>query len=111
MFGWRVTRVDGDSMAPGLEHGDYVISQNPSLGTAPGDVLLVRHPTLGLIVKRVLRVDEAGCCVLGGDNALSMCSDTIGSITPTMIVGVVRWRVAPDGLFRLRRRCHVADLL
>ncbi|WP_422368591.1 S24/S26 family peptidase [Pelagibius sp.] len=111
MLGWRIARVGGDSMAPGLKAGDYVIARKSRSMPVPGDVVLVRHSALGLIVKRVLRLDQTGCCILSGDNALSMSSDMIGSVAPAMIAGVVRWRVAPDGVFRLHNQGGVADSL
>ena len=102
MFGWQIARVDGDSMTPSLGDGDYVLARKNAVAV-PGDIALIRHHSLGLIVKRVKARDEDGCCVVAGDNPASTSSDVLGAIEPDAIAGVVRWHVSPGGLLRLRR--------
>ncbi|MGD1933185.1 MAG: S24/S26 family peptidase [Candidatus Phaeomarinobacter sp.] len=101
MFGWRITRVEGHSMEPGLCHGDYVVSRMAT--ASPGDVVLIDHPSLGRIVKRVLSRDENGALIVFGDSPLSTSSEVIGPIRPDDIEGVVCWRIAPVGLSAMPR--------
>jgi hypothetical protein len=56
------------------------------------------------MIKRVLARAADGGIKLAGDNALSIASDDIGFVERSAIVGVVYWRVAPDGgISRVRR--------
>ena len=100
MFGWRISRVTGRSMTPSFEDGDYVLSRKAEV--VPGDVVLIRHPAFGLILKRILRTDEDGCYIVGGDNSSSTPSDAIGPVIPDNIAGVIQWRIAPSGFTRIR---------
>ena len=95
-------------MAPTLAHGDYVLARRRSAEV--GDVVLIRHPALGPIVKRITARERGGRYRVAGDNnTLSTAGDAIGALDAGAISGVVGWRVAPGGVRRLRHRPAVAE--
>lgn len=102
MFGWRIARVEGESMAPTLVDGDYVLARRTV--AALGDVALIRHSSLGLIVKRICGIDEAYGYTVAGDNPRSTSSEAIGPVTIEAITGVVYLRISPDGIFSIRNK-------
>lgn len=101
MFGWRIARVEGNSMVPTLVDGDYVLARKRI--ATPGDVALIRHSSLGLIVKRISSFnDETQRYTVAGDNPLSTSSEALGPVIVDSVIGVVYWRIAPRGIFSLR---------
>ena len=100
MFGWRIARVDGDSMSPTLLDGDYVFARKNRRPTT-GAIALIEHPTLGQIVKRIDGRDDSGRYRVRGDNVRSTSSDALGALDRNAIEAVVRWRVSPSGLQRI----------
>ncbi|MEM9174774.1 MAG: nickel-type superoxide dismutase maturation protease [Myxococcota bacterium] len=100
MFGWRLVRVVGESMAPALEDGDFVLV-GPNATLSPGHVVLVRHPRFGVIVKRLHAQASDGRYAIAGDNAASTASQSLGPIEPSAILGVARWRISRTGVARL----------
>lgn len=101
MFGWSVARVVGDSMAPTLLDGDYVLARRHRGPLAAGAVVLVRHPSFGQIVKRILGRDPGGRYRVAGDNPLSTPSDAIGSLDGSLVRAVAWCRVSPSGVQRI----------
>lgn len=89
-------------MAPALNDGDYVLARRDRNSVEPNAVVVIRHPSLGRMVKRVRARDADGRYLVAGDNALSIRSDAIGALDGDTITGRVRWRVSPDGLQRIR---------
>lgn len=102
MFGWRIARVEGNSMVPTLVDGDYVLARRKT--TSLGDVVLIRHSSLGLIVKRISSYnDETQRYMVAGDHSLSTSSEVLGPVIVDSVIGVVYWRISPSGIFSLRR--------
>jgi len=102
MFGWRIARVEGNSMVPTLVDGDYVLARRKI--ASHGDVVLIRHSSLGLIVKRISSFnDETQRYMVTGDNSLSTSSEVLGPVILDSVIGVVYWRISPSGIFSLRR--------
>lgn len=101
LFGWSFVRVDGNSMAPALNDGDYVLARRDRRPAKADAIVLIRHPTMGRMVKRVRARDDRGRVLVGGDNALSIPSEAIGALPDEAITGRVRWRVSPQGLQRI----------
>ena len=99
MFGWRITRVDGNSMSPSLGNGDYVVSRRSA--AEPGDIILFEHNGAGRMIKRVVARNDIGQYIVRGENILSSTSDSIGPVKPENILGTVRWRISPAGLNRV----------
>ncbi len=101
LFGWQLVRVTGDSMVPALDDGDFVITRP---GTpAVGDVVLARHPSLGLIIKRVRAANTDRTYALVGDNPISTSTTAIGPVPADRVQGVAVWSISPAGIVRLRR--------
>jgi len=89
-------KVTGDSMLPNYCAGDYVLTcrLHTSIFKA-GDVVVVRHPRFGNIIKRIARIDEASMLVIAGDNPLaSTDSETLGLVSSQQVLGKVLWRIA-----------------
>ncbi len=103
---WRYTRyaVTGESMAPALRDGDFVIVDRKVFsGRMPrrGEVILATDPRepARTLVKRVTWVDLHGQLWLEGDNPDgSTDSRQFGRVTPRALVGRVVFRYWP--LFR-----------
>lgn len=101
MFGWRIARVEGDSMVPTLVDGDYVLARRKIASL--GDVVLIRHSSLGLIVKRISSFrGETQRYTVAGDNPLSTSSEVLGPVIVDAVIGVIYWRISPRGIFSLR---------
>jgi phage repressor protein C with HTH and peptisase S24 domain len=98
LFGWTLARVHGDSMAPTLQHGDYVIARRSQVRA--GAIMLVRHPRLGLLVKRISAVASDGGFRLAGDNPMSASGQTLGQLDTGVWCAAVRWRISPAGTSR-----------
>jgi signal peptidase I len=101
--------IAGESMAPALDPGDYVIVDRQAYRSrlpGKGHVVLARDPRdpSREIVKRVASVDLHGELWLAGDNVeASTGSETFGSVGPRDVIGRVRWRYWPlRALFRVR---------
>jgi hypothetical protein len=105
----RFARVGGQSMSPTLEDGDFVLAlAAPWLGRVRcGDVVLVRHRRLGLIVKRVVHLDHSGWLKLAGDSAASCSSESMGRVQRRAVLGRAVLRIAPRGSGnRMDRAAH-----
>ncbi|MEM9682110.1 MAG: S24/S26 family peptidase [Pseudomonadota bacterium] len=105
MFGWQIVRVAGDSMAPALRHGDYLVGRR-TCQVDIGAIVLVRHRELGRIVKRVKAVEPGGVFRIAGDNPASTSEADIGPVSIEDIAAVVRLRISPHGVTRLSAPWH-----
>ena len=65
MFGFSISRVRGTSLAPQLPHGSIVLFRRRE-GLARGDIVLVDHPELGRIVRKITTVGRRGNVYLAG---------------------------------------------
>lgn len=103
----RVVRVGGPSMSPTLEDGDFVVALGGLLAGRyrAGDVVLVAHAELGLIVKRIALLDADGAVELEGDAASSCSRQSLGRVPRRAILGRAVLRIAPGarGTSRLAR--------
>ena len=81
---FSVIGIRGLSMAPTLQDGDIVIaldSRFQLFGPVAGDVVIVDHPHLGLIVKRLQEVSvQSRTCRLVGDSGLSTNAQILGDV-------------------------------
>lgn len=91
-----IVRVNGSSMAPALEDGDFVLVLDARLARTPvGSVVVVRHRALGTIIKRVTARTDDGFVTLRGDGLLSTSSEHIGVVGPKEILGRALVRIGP----------------
>lgn len=98
MLGLRYLAVVGDSMAPTLRAGDWVLARRSSR-VRVGEVVVLtdpRSPTL--LVKRVAEVRPNGYYVLGDSPDASTDSRHFGAVRA--VFGPVVWRVRPWGRVR-----------
>ena len=108
-WGARVA-VEGDSMRPTLEPGDWLLADPDAYGSgAPtvGDLVLVPDPraTHRLLVKRVAEVHDNGreLVVIGDARDESTDSRAFGSVTASTVEGRPWFRYwPPRRLGRLR---------
>ena len=102
-FGWRLLRIRGHSMAPALQDGDYAVAARlrPGQDVAVGDVVEIRHPDFGMIVKRVKEL-RSGDLRVEGQARSSLDPDQIGWIPRSRVTARLIWRVSPEGLSRIR---------
>ena len=90
-------KVFGNSMVPTLACGDFVISWKvASCRYKVGDIVVVRHPRFGHLVKRIQSVDENSSVRLIGDSPLSTSPDNLGWQDHRSILGRVIWRVSAE---------------
>jgi phage repressor protein C with HTH and peptisase S24 domain len=62
----RLARVKGYSMSPSYLDGDYLLSVTSRLFTLQnGDVVIIKHPTYGYLVKEICRKVKKGYYVQG----------------------------------------------
>jgi len=105
MFGWTLVRIDGDSMAPTLKDGDYILARLTSNSNAAslttGRVILFDHDQLGLLVKRLFPTDKKDVFKVAGDNPASTSSEKLGDVSIEQINAIARWRISPNGLQRI----------
>ena len=92
----RLVRISGESMAPTLAPGDYVLCGKSRL--REGAVYVVVHPRLGRLVKR-LGPDDA--LLSDGEGAEP---DRLGSIADCEVLGRAWLAIRPSGVRRLRVR-------
>ena len=96
VLGWTIVRVSGHSMEPALRDGDYAIlrRRKPRGVVNLGDVVLVDHPRLGLIVKAVREKVGDDCVSLEGTSAASTSREDLGSVGIRSVLATLVWRVA-----------------
>lgn len=87
-------------MWPTLRDGDYAVARKDRAG--PGAVAIFRHPALGLILKRVIGRDDRGRYRVAGDNPDASHGRAYGWLAPSAVLAVVRWRISPEGVTRVR---------
>lgn len=93
----QVHRVRGQSMSPHFNHNDYVVSFRwRGMRFCVGDVVVLNHPRLFTIIKRIDEINDAGDLRLRGDNSASTSSDQIGWQPRHRVLGKVIWHIAPN---------------
>ena len=86
----KLARVDGSSMQPALQHGDWVLYRKDTYPANLVDTVVVcKHPyEKRLIIKRVHDVVESGALYLIGDcPEESTDSRTFGTVERDRLVG------------------------
>ena len=94
-------------MTPLLGDGDYAVvrlRRRVAALPAPGDVVLVDHPTLGTIVKCVGATEPDGHVDLFGLSPDSTSAAALGRVSGDCILGTVCWRIAAGGIARISRQ-------
>jgi hypothetical protein len=90
VFRLKIHRVAGCSMCPAMDHNDYVVCALwPGYRAKVGSVVVVAHPRLNTIVKRVQCVDSLGRLQLSGDHVSSTSSGSMGWVDKEHVIGRV----------------------
>ena len=89
----KFIKVTGQSLSPAYQEGDFVmIVTVPSFLFKPGNTVVFQHPTYGIMIKKILRVDPMGLFVTG-THPLSIDSRQFGLIERRSVLGVVAWHI------------------
>lgn len=90
-------RVKGESMLPLLVEGDLVLAADWYWLTGPlrpGDLVVVRHPVYGVLVKQVEHLlPGTGQLTVRGTRPVSLDSQEFGPLERRAVLGKVIWRV------------------
>lgn len=94
---FKIMKVSGNSLYPLYRDGDFVVlSKIPILvsGIHPADIIVFKHPRYGLMVKRVLRVENDGKYLFViGENDESVDSRRFGDIPLEWVLAKVIWHI------------------
>lgn len=76
-------------MAPTLKDGQLVCARKTSKANTPkiGSIVVVKHPTYGQIIKRVV-AKQGQTFLLAGDGEQSTASVDIGPVEPHLITSI-----------------------
>jgi len=90
-------KVTGDSLLPEYLEGDFVLAVKIPffLDTfQKGDVVLIRHPDYGVLIKYIEQVLPGGETYLViGTHPLSIDSRTFGAVHKRNLIGKVIWHI------------------
>lgn len=92
----RVWRVRGNSLAPEVKDGEFVLAVNfPILFSLHnGDKVLFHHPQYGVLIKEVKAIDAQHHTVwVEGSHPYSVDSRSFGPIDREHILGKVIWHI------------------
>ncbi len=76
-------------MVPVLSDGDFVLTLRLFRAAKVGELVVVKHKALGVLVKRVVAVDGNGSILLRGENTQSSSIEDMGRIERAQIKGRV----------------------
>ena len=91
LFGFGLIRIRGESMAPYLRDGDYVLIRRygPIREPLPGDVIIYDQKAEGLRVKRLSVQRSDGSFEVRGDGVFSAPAFDLGPVQPSQFRGRV----------------------
>ena len=82
-------------MSPHIQPDSYLISHHliHPFFLKKGKIIKVKHPLFGLIVKRIIDVDQQGYYWLEGLNKNSISTLEMGAINIKLIIGIVIFNI------------------
>jgi len=86
----KIFKVEGDSMYPFAQGGDWIIAFRPHV-LAIGDLVVFYYEGVGMLLKQITRIEGKGVFVEGKD-AMSLDSRVFGLIDASKIDYKV-WKV------------------
>ncbi len=96
----KILRIEGESMSPDYNNGDYVIvSRFPLLFNMVkiNSVLVFKSSKFGVLIKNVSAIDQAGNrFYFKGTNQMSVSTELIGAIERKDIIGSVLFHFKKD---------------
>ena len=87
-------------MSPTLGDGDFVITKKKH-PLSVGKVVIIEHPELGRIIKRIVSLDGKGGFLVSGDNYNTTPTEIIGLVNERSITYTVICRVSLSGFSKL----------
>jgi len=90
---FSMIKVQGTSMVPCLQDGDFVFIGHWLWSVKIGDLVVVDHALYRFIVKRVIKIAPNGALWVCGENENSLQPEDIGWITSKQLVGKVLYCV------------------
>ena len=97
---FKIIKVRGQSMAPTLQDGDYVLTR-PVRTYDVGRVFIIDHSDLGLIIKRLEREAPDGRLIFAGDNPVSNSGNILGTIEKARVKTRAFLKISRKGIKRL----------
>ena len=97
---FSMIKVQGTSMVPRLQHGDFVFISHWQRSLKVGDLVVVDHALYRFIIKRVIEIDCNGLLWIAGENESSLKPEELGWITPNKLVGKVLFCICANKKFR-----------
>jgi len=91
----RLLKITGSSLNPEYQEGDFVLATTvPFLFRPPraGDVVILRHPAYGTLIKRLTRLGPDGFEV-ASDNPDGLDSRALGVLPLRDLTGRVIWHI------------------
>lgn len=90
-LGFKIWRVDGDSMSPAIPKNSYVLVNHwfNFFGFRQESVVLIKHHFYGLIIKKIAIIDRNGLIWSRGENEQSLPIEQLGPVNKNQIMGNV----------------------
>ena len=96
---FRLLKIRGQSLYPDYRAGEYVLAARvpfPSGKIRAGDVIIFQQPGLGMLIKRVNQVLDAGNAFeVRGTQIGSTDSRNFGPVPRERVSGKVIWHIRP----------------
>jgi len=91
ILGFKILRVEGHSMFPKAPQDSYVLVNEwlNFFRIKPEQTVLIKHQTLGVIIKTVALIDRYGFIWSKGENPSSLTVERIGPVDKHQIIGPV----------------------
>jgi signal peptidase I len=92
----RILRVQGESLSPEYEEGDFVVVTTlPFLirRLKAGDVIVFKDGYYGTLIKRIDSFDAEGGIFVSGTHAHSLDSRLLGPVRAEAVTGKVIWHL------------------
>jgi len=90
-----IHKIQGESMLPVFKPNDFVVSfARCSSHYKKNDVVIVQHPTLGKIVKRIISIKQKSVMLVGDNIFQSTSTQAMGSQPLSHIRGRVIWHIS-----------------
>ena len=107
IFGFTIARIRGRSMEPELRHGTIALFRKRKRPVR-GEVVLVDHPKLGRIARKVTTVGRKGNVHLAATSRrVSGRCEKAGAVPREAVCGVLVRKLGRISLFGPRRRMDV----
>lgn len=100
MLGFRICKVAGNSMAPVIPAGSYVLVNRwlNWFTVKAGQRVLLNHPDFGYIVSTVAIVDRNGFIWSRGENPSCLSVERLGPVDKSQLAGRVVWIYKPEAI-------------